>query len=369
MLKQNKCPACNTVFKNNIPDFCPSCGWECGTDITLFPTLSKPTVSELEYRRRKLAQAREHWNKTQQRIQELAKQKAEAEKQKQDSENEKVKLQKELEEGRQQKPVIPSPGVLSKAATDLVLVEGGSFLMGSDDKDSRSNEQPVHRVELSSFYLGKYPVTQRLWREIMSKNPSRFKGPTRPVDGISWHDAVEFCNRLSLREGLQPCYSLFGDADPDNWERKNLEELECDFRASGYRLPTEAEWEYAAQGGQKSKGYKFSGGYEIDRVAWYRNNSDGKTHPVGQKKANELGIYDMSGNVWEWCWDWYDEEYYAKSPATNPSGPMIWKYRLLRGGGWHSGATYCRVSYRFYDGPYNGDYVIHYGFRLCRARN
>ena len=166
---------------------------------------------------------------------------------------------------------------------NMIFVEGGTFQMGSNNGDS--DEKPVHRVTVSDFYIGKYEVTQKEWYEVMGNNPSRFKGRNLPVEEVSWYDAVEFCNKKSKAEGLTPCYT---------GSRKNTK---CNFSANGYRLPTEAEWAYAARGGIKSKGYKYSGSNTIGDVAWYISNSGSKTHTVGTKKANELGIYDMTGNV------------------------------------------------------------------------
>jgi len=208
----------------------------------------------------------------------------------------------------------------SDISDNMVFVEGGTFTMGSNDGES--DEKPTHKVTLSDFYLGKYEVTQREWREVMGKNPLFFKGDNLPVEMISWYDAVEFCNKISMKDGLKPCYKIDG---------KNTI---CNFDANGYRLPTEAEWEYVARGGHKLSGYKYSGSNTINDVAWYENNSNSRTHSVGGKKPNELGIYDMTGNVWEWCWDWYGD--YSSSSVTDPKGSSSGKSRILRGGSWRS---------------------------------
>ena len=242
---------------------------------------------------------------------------------------------------------------LDAQATTLVYVEGGSFMMGSDDYDSDEDEQPIHEVSVSSFYIGKYQVTQEEWQDVMRNDPSDFEGDMLPVDTIDWYDAIEYCNKRSIKEGLKPCYSGFGD------------NITCDWTANGYRLPTEAEWEYAARGGKKSKGYIYSGSNDLDEVAWYYDNSGDETHPVGEKKANELGIYGMSGNVWEWCWDWYDENYYQQSPKQDPRGPSSGDYRVLRGGSWDYYDDYCRVAYRTYDNPDRR--FSDYGLRILRA--
>jgi formylglycine-generating enzyme len=230
----------------------------------------------------------------------------------------------------------------------MILVQGGSFDMGSNG--GANDEKPMHRVTLSGFYIGKYEVTQEQYERVMGSNPSYFKdsGKNAPVEKVSWYSAVEFCNKLSEQEGLQKCYSGFGN------------NIKCDFSKNGYRLPTEAEWEYAARGGNQSKGYKYSGSDNHDKVSWYDDNAEDRTHPVGSNKPNELGIYDMSGNVWEWCWDWYGD--YSSSAQTNPHGQGSGSSRLVRGGSWYYSARYCTVSYRAY--ATNAFSVI--GFRLCR---
>jgi len=236
---------------------------------------------------------------------------------------------------------------------NMVYVEGGTFLMGSANGYANG---PVHEVTVSSFYMGKYEVTQAEYQSVMGSNPSHFNGNNRPVENVIWYDAVEYCNRLSKKEGLTPCYSGRG------------ENITCNWNANGYRLPTEAEWEYAARGGINKDDYKYSGSNDIDEVAWYGKNSGKMTHDVGTKKANSLGIYDMSGNVWEWCWDWHDHFYYSKSPRNNPTGSDLlgcFNWRVFRGGGWFNlseGCTvFCRNSY-YPDSPDFGC-----GFRVVRS--
>jgi len=241
----------------------------------------------------------------------------------------------------------------SDIPTEMVFVEGGTSQMGSNSSDADYDEQPVHTVTIDDFYIGKYEVTQKEWREVMGNNPSIFKGDNRPVENVSWYDAVEFCNKMSELEGLEQCYSGWGD------------NIKCDFTKNGYRLPTEAEWEYAARGGNKSRGYKYAVSSNLAEVAWYDDNSGNTTHPVGQKQPNELGIYDMSGNVWEWCWDWYDGNYYKNSPRNNPQGPKSGNSSVLRGSSWSSNVNSCRVASRTWNSRYYS--FSRGGFRFSRS--
>ncbi|GMU88802.1 MAG: hypothetical protein AMXMBFR49_10100 [Chlorobiota bacterium] len=240
---------------------------------------------------------------------------------------------------------------------EMTFVAGGTFPMGSYDGDS--DEKPSSQVTVSSFMISKTEVTQALWESVMGNNPSNFKGSNRPVEKVSWYDAVEFCNMLSEKEGLQTAYTGSGD------------NIHCDFTVNGYRLPTEAEWEYAARGGNKSRGYKYSGSNEIGEVAWYggwnksgnRLENDG-TSKVGTKQPNELGIFDMSGNVHEWCWDWFGV--YSSESRTNPQGATSGSNRVLRGGSWLLIASYCRFVDRGGNDPDFRNYDL--GFRLVRTR-
>jgi len=219
---------------------------------------------------------------------------------------------------------------------DLVFVQGGTFYMGctdEQDNDCWVNERPDHQVTVSDFYIGKYEVTQAQWKAVMGRNPSYFKGNNLPVENVSWNEVQEFIQKLNAKTGKQ------------------------------YRLPTEAEWEFAARGGIESKGYKYSGSNMIGDVVWYSSNSSSKTHDAGKKQANELGLYDMSGNVWEWCSDWYNEDYYKTSPTANPTGPNTVSSRVLRGGSWISHAQRCRVSLRDFYTP--GNRIDYIGFRLA----
>ena len=230
-----------------------------------------------------------------------------------------------------QVPAVPSNTISDDAITipvkdgiciEMVKVEGGTFMMGatSEMKNPNSNEKPVHQVTLTNdYYMGKYEVTQALWQAVMGSNPSEYKGDNLPVETVSWNDCQKFISKLNSLTGRM------------------------------FRLPTEAEWEYAARGGKESRGYQYSGSSNISDVAWYDENSGSKTHPVGTKQANELGIYDMTGNVWEWCSDWYSS--YSSSSQTNPTGSDSGSARVSRGGGWNCNASYCRLSVRFYYTP------------------
>ena len=226
--------------------------------------------------------------------------------------------------------------VLQRLIDNMIEVKGGTFTMGATSEqgsDADSDEKPAHKVTLSDYYIGKYEVTKEEWRAVMGNNPSGFKGANKPVESVSWYDCQEFIKKLNDLTGLQ------------------------------FRLPTEAEWEYAARGGNKSRGYKYSGSNTIGKVAWYRDNSSWTTGPVGTRRANELGLYDMSGNVYEWCSDWYSSSYYLSSPPTNPTGPSTGSSRVLRGGSWFNDAKLCRVSARNLNNPGNHHHFI--GLRLA----
>ena len=214
----------------------------------------------------------------------------------------------------------------------MVFVKGGCYEMGDTFGDGNNDEKPVHTVCVDDFYMGKYEVTQWRWKKVMKNNPSYFKscGYDCPVEQVSWSDVQQFIGKLNNQTG------------------------------NHFRLPTEAEWEYTARSGGKNE--KYSGGNDVDAVAWYDDNSGDKTHPVGQKQANGLGIYDMSGNVWEWCSDWYDKNYYSSSPRNNPQGPSSGSDRVGRGGSWYSNARNTRAANRSWDRPsYRGSLL---GFRL-----
>jgi len=250
----------------------------------------------------------------------------------------------------------------------MVFVQGGTFQMGSNDFEANSDE-PLHSVTVDSFYIGKYEVTQREYQALMGTNPSYFKGDNLPVESVSWNDAIAYCNALSKKEGLPVAYKENDGVLLDE-EGKETTDVR---KVKGYRLPTEAEWEFAARGGNSSRGYKYSGSDDPGAVAWYDDNSGDETHEVGSKQANELGIHDLSGNVWEWVSDWYDESYYSNSPANNPynsvsgfSGILsLISNRVNRGGSCYNYARDVRVASRSSLGPDYRDNDL--GFRLSRT--
>jgi len=245
-----------------------------------------------------------------------------------------------------------APGEVKDAAgMEMVLLEAGRFTMG----DEKEIDATPHEVAISSFYIDKYPVTQEQYKKVMAENPSRWKGGKNPVEQVRWSDAVKYCNARSLAEGLQPCYDL------QTWQ--------CNFEANGYRLPTEAEWEYACRAGSKTQYFFGNDSSKISDYAWVDENAGGKPHPVGQKKPNPWGLYDMCGNVWEWCNDFYQVDYYQQSPEENPRGPKTGETKVVRGGAWKFSADSSRSGYRYNEDPGYSDVCFGYdiyGFRCVR---
>ena len=247
---------------------------------------------------------------------------------------------------------------------DMVFIPAGTFWMGNitDSSDEASKEKPVHKVTITRpFLISRTEVTQDQYETVMGYNPSRFTGDDYPVDRVSWYNAIEFCNRLSKLEGLDTCYS------------GSLDSIVCDFTANGYRLPTEAEWEYACRGGTWTD---FHTGNmmnsecipldpALDLAGWYCGNANNRPHAVALKEPNSFGLYDMHGNVWEWCWDWYKSDYYSSSPIEDPHGPLTGWVRILRGGSWNFYAWTCRSAFRGTLDPSRK--VDDFGFRIVRT--
>ena len=273
---------------------------------------------------------------------------------------------------------------------DFALIPAGTFTMGDSFAEGGSDERPTHSVSVSAFYISRYEVTKALWEEVKSwagshayafENPGAGKGASHPVHTVSWYDVVKWCNARSEKEGLSPCYTVGGYT----YRTGDSDGVVCNWSANGYRLPTEAEWEKAARGGLAGRRFPWGAvvthghanyyanptayGYDENPTSGYHPDYDAGgypyTSPVGSFGANGHGLYDMAGNLWEWCWDWYDGGYYGSSPGSDPMGPGSGSYRVGRGGRWSSDACGCRVANRGRNSPgYASNYL---GFRLVRA--
>jgi len=238
-----------------------------------------------------------------------------------------------------------------ESGVEMVQLPSGRFTMG----DENEVDAIRHEVVLSSFYIDKYLVTQEEYQRVMGENPSRWKASKNPVEQVRWSDAVRYCNARSRLEGLQPCYDL------RTWE--------CNFDANGYRLPTEAEWEYACRAGTKTAYFFGNDPSKLKDYAWFDKNSGAKPRPVGQKRPNPWGLHDMYGNVWEWCNDFYKVDYYQESSEENPRGPKTGETKVVRGGAWKFSAESCRSGYRYNEAPGYVDVCFGYdiyGFRCVR---
>ncbi|MDD2229907.1 MAG: SUMF1/EgtB/PvdO family nonheme iron enzyme [Candidatus Cloacimonetes bacterium] len=259
-----------------------------------------------------------------------------------------------------------SPANMNTYANGLLYVPEGSFYMGTQFIDRSEHERPRHEVSLSPFLIGATEVSQELWQSVMHSNPSVRTEFQQPVTNVSWYEALEFCNCLSLREGLTPCYKITKDF-PDANNTSEYDTLRysvfCTWSATGYRLPTEAEWEYAARCGDSNNRLQFSGGNKLSEVGWCATNSNNRTKNVAQKKANQFGLYDMSGNVLEWCWDYHGA--YNSEPEENPTGVKSGLYRVIRGGSWMSDADACTSTARGGNAAHASAKDI--GFRLVRS--
>ena len=238
----------------------------------------------------------------------------------------------------------------ASASNIMALIKDGTYVRGSPagERGRSNNEGPQHQVTVSSFYMGIYPVTQAEYQEIMEKNPSQFKGPNLPVEQVSWFEAIEYCNKRSLKEDLTPAYTVNGSNV--QWNRD----------ADGYRLPTEAEWEYACRAGTQTPFYS---GDSVNDAGWHSGNSGGRTRPVGEKQPNAWGLYDMHGNVLEWCWDWLGN--YTVGVQNDPQGPASGTNRVYRGGCWRFETYQARSAYRFGNNPYLKSFIL--GFRVVRS--
>jgi formylglycine-generating enzyme required for sulfatase activity len=235
-----------------------------------------------------------------------------------------------------ERPPSAAPKIITTTTgLEMALIPAGEFIMGDERGDA--DEKPAHKVKVSAFYLDTREVTQKAYQSLMEKNPSKFKGPDKPVDQVDWYHAILYCNLRSLKEGLKPCY--------------DAKTLACDFTATGYRLPTEAEWEYACRAGTLTK-YSFGDEpAKLKASAWFKANAGQATHPVGQKAPNPWGLHDVHGNVAEWCHDVYGESYYQKTEAKDPRGPASGERRVLRGGSWRASEDGCGSSARNSETP------------------
>jgi formylglycine-generating enzyme required for sulfatase activity len=229
----------------------------------------------------------------------------------------------------------PTPIITTPSGVEMVLLPAGSFVMGSP-RGEEADETP-HTVHVDAFCIDRYEVTQEHYQKVMGRNPSRHKAARRPVEQVRWTEAAAYCNARSRLEGLEPCY------EPNTWQ--------CNFDADGYRLPTEAEWEYAARAGSTAAWCFGDDEARLPQYGWYKENQTTGPHPVGTLRPNAWGLYDVHGNVWEWCGDWYAEKYDAAGPTRSPRGPDQGKTRVLRGGGWDSKPNECRSAYRFHEKP------------------
>jgi len=238
------------------------------------------------------------------------------------------------------------------ARPEMLLIPAGSFTMGDERGIFEANERPSRTVSLDAFYMSKTEITQAQYQDIIGANPSSSMASAQPVEKVTWYDALRFCNALSKSEGLEPVYS---DIDGN---------LSADFSANGYRLPTEAEWEYACRAGTTTRYYTGESVGDLGRCAWFSGNADGHPRNAGQLEANTFGLQDMHGNVFEWCWDWYGANYYGQAENTNPRGPEGGEEKVCRGGSWFVYEYGCRASFRSMLEPDLSGIDI--GFRVVR---
>ena len=283
--------------------------------------------------------------------------------------------------GTPPRPAVEQPHSPRLPLIEMIDIPGGVFRMGSTRETGLLNETPAHQVTLHDFLLGRYEITQGQYFDVTGLRPSSCKTnpenrtidgwKSLPVEMINWYEAVAFCNKLSILEKLEPVYRVNGSTNPNDWgniptsEAAKQWDVDWISGANGFRLPTEAEWEYAARGGVNTSN-RFAGSNDAGEVAWYSDNSDTMSHEIGKKAPNEMSLYDMSGNVMEWCWDWQGA--YTANAQENPRGvdpgPTT-IYRMIRGGGWSYAVSYCNVAYRHYNYPYYRG--VNLGLRVVRS--
>jgi formylglycine-generating enzyme required for sulfatase activity len=242
--------------------------------------------------------------------------------------------------------------IVTTSGIEMLRLPGGEFTLGDDQGEE--DEKPAHRVRLSPFWIDANEVSQAVFQKLMGRNPSKSVGPDKPVERISWHVAIQFCNMRSRKEGFRPCY--------------DLKTSRCDFAADGYRLPTEAEWEYACRAGTATRWSFGDDDAGLANYGWFKGNAAKTTHPIRQKRPNPWGLYDMHGNVAEWCNDFY-RDHYDPADRNDPQGPAAGEERVLRGGSWNGGAESCRSAARSGAPPGLADVCFGYeayGFRCVR---
>ncbi len=258
-------------------------------------------------------------------------------------------------------------GQSNESWPEMIKVDGGTCMVGATKKDqlAENDERPQHKVTVSTFYMSKFEVTVWDWKEYckatgatMPPKQSWGWNDDFPITNITWEDAVQYCNWLSKKQGFTPVYTRRGPR------------YVCNFKANGFRLPTEAEWEYAARGGNKSENYRYAGGNDLDLISWNVLNSEGRPHAYGSKYPNELGIYDLTGNVWEWCWDFYNKDHFRaikKNPMIDPNfrGPIQGEKHIVKGGSWDSKQPFCRISNKV--ATLSGNTHKFYGMRLVQT--
>lgn len=352
------CPICGAEYVEGNVSICDICSYPIAKDIYLTNLLNYPDPEDLKLYNQSLAKYKASWEErrkseqsSQAKISEEVKEPPASNKNHTSSSTFASQFDNSISHNVNP-PVVnlkynDSSGLhqsRSINSVELVKAIGGTFRMG-DDKSGFINEKPSHQVSINTFMISKFLVTQELWSKVMGYNPSAFlEKSDLPVENISWFDALIFCNCLSRLDGLEAVYQInnyiyeFGTSNLNDDQKQTIT---ADFSNNGYRLPTEAEWEYAARGGGARKDVKYSGTDNLEWAGWYKKK---KTYPVGKKIVNPLGLFDMSGNVWEWCWDWFDR--YQMILQNDPKGPVTGMFKIIRGGSWRDDENSMRVSNR-----------------------